>query len=101
MGLKYQAPNTPESRQIVTISDLRQALRDLPESEIPGAVYFITGYTRDILYSQVLWGITHQSAVEDYVMERMNACFSTTRANMLPGNKTCVAQLYGQIYNRK
>ena len=101
MGLKYQEPNSPESRQIVTISDLRQALRDMPKSDVPAAMYFITGYTRDVLYSQVLWGITHQAAVEDYVMERMNVCFSTTRANMLPGNKTCVAQLYGQMYNRK
>ena len=101
MGLKYQAPNTPESRQIVTIRDLRQALRDLPDSEQPAAIYFITGYTRDVLYSQVLWGITHQAAVEDYVMERMHASFTTPRASMKPGHKTCVAQLYSQIYNRK
>lgn len=101
MGLKYQQRNTPESRQIVTISDLRWALRDVQDSELPAALYFITGYTRDVLYSQVLWGITHQAAVEDYVMDRMHAGFSTTRANMKPGHKTCVAQLYAQIYNRK
>ena len=101
MGLTYQEPNTPESRQIVTVGDLRHALKALPESERPAALYFITGYTRDVLYSQVLWGITHQAAVEDYAMERMNASFATPRSNMQAGHKTCVAQLYGQIYNRK
>ena len=43
----------------------------------------------------------HQAAVEDYVMERMHASFKTPRASMKPGHKTCVAQLYGQIYNHK
>jgi hypothetical protein len=101
MGLKYQERNTPESRQIVTIGDLREALRQLPATEKPSALYFLLGYTRDVLYSQVLWGISHQAAVEDYVMERMHAAFSTNRADMTPGHKTCVAQMYGQIYNRK
>jgi hypothetical protein len=101
MGLTYQERNTPESRQIVTTNDLRQALQALPTSEKPAALYFLTGYTRDVLYSQVLWGLTHQAAVEDYAMARMNARFSTPRANMQAGHKTCVAQLYGQIYNRK
>ena len=101
MGLKYQERHTPESLHIVTVSDLRQALRDLPEKEQPTALYFITAYTRDVLYSQVLWGITHQTAVEDYAMERLHASFAIPRAEMQAGNKTCVAQLYSQVYNRK
>ncbi len=101
MGLKYHEPNTPESRQLVTPRNLRHALKTLPETETVAALYFLTGYNRDVLYPQVLWGMTHQTAVEDYAMERMNACFSTPRSHMKPGHKTCVGQLYGQIFNQK
>jgi hypothetical protein len=101
MGLKYRDTHGVESRQIVTTGDLRQALRNLPKAEQPSALYFLTGYTRDVLYPQVLWGVTHQAAVEDYAMERMHAAFLTPRTSMKAGHKTCVAQLYGQIYNRK
>jgi hypothetical protein len=38
----------------------------------------------------VLWGASHQDAVEDYVMDRMNATFSINRSEMTPGHKTCV-----------
>ena len=101
MGLVLRAPNTPESRCIVTMSDLRRALKTLDLMDMIAAVYFITGYTRDVLYKQVLWGASHQEAVEDYVMATMGAKFSTDRVCMQAGHKTCVGILYGQIYNHK
>jgi hypothetical protein len=64
------------------------------------AMYFITGYTRDVIYKQVIWGATHQDAVEDYVMATMGARFSTNRSDMKAGHKTCVGILYGQVYNK-
>ena len=102
MGLLYRDSNTTATRQISSMADLRSALRDLPvlEDRI-AALYFLTSYTRDVLYSQVMWGGTHQAAVEDYVMERMGAYFTTPRTEMQPGTKTCVGQLYGQVYNQK
>lgn len=101
MGLVYKESPLSESRQIVTMRDLRSALGDLELSERLAALYFITGYTRDVLYQQVLWGSSHQDAVEDYVMDRMNASFSINRSEMKPGHKTCVGQMYGQLYNRR
>jgi hypothetical protein len=101
MGLLFHEPKTYEEREIITMQDLRGALRCLSESERLAALYFITGYTRDILYSQVLWGTTHQVAVEDYVMLTMNARFAISRSEMTAGHKTCVGLLYAQIYNRK
>jgi hypothetical protein len=101
MGLVYHPPNTPESRCIVSMSDLRSALKLLAVMDMVAAVYFITGYTRDVLYKQVLWGGSHQEAVEDYVMAMMSAKFSTHRLSMQAGHKTCVGILYGKIYNHK
>ena len=101
MGLVYQEPNTPESRQIVSMSDLRMTLKHLKPMDQLAAIYFITGYTRDVLYKQVIWGATHQDAVEDYVMATMCARFATNRCDMKAGHKTCVGILYGQIYNQK
>ena len=76
-------------------------LRQLCETDRLAAFYFITLYTRDVLYSQVLWGTNHQAAVEDYVMMTMNATFAIPRTDMTAGQKTCVGSLYAQIYNRK
>jgi hypothetical protein len=101
MGLVFHEYNTPESRQIANMKDLRSALKQLTNSNKLAALYFITGYTRDVLHSHVLWGETHQTAVEDYVMETMNATFATSRTEMQNGHKTCVGQLYGQLYNQK
>jgi hypothetical protein len=101
MGMKYKELGAHEHRQIVTISDLRGALKQLPIQDRLAALYFLTGYTRDVLYSQVFWGATHQDAVEDYVMKTMIATFTTKRADMKAGHKTCVGQMYAQIYNRK
>ena len=102
MGLVYRDANTTATRQISSMTDLRSALKDFTmlEDRI-AALYFLTSYTRDVLYSQVMWGGTHQAAVEDYVMERMSAYFTTPRTEMQPGTKTCVGQLYGQVYNQK
>ncbi len=101
MGLVYHETKTYETRQIVTMQDLRVALRHMSQSERLQALYFMTGYTRDVLYSQVLWGTTHQAAVEDYVMLTMNATFAIARTAMKAGHKTCVGLLYAQIYNRR
>jgi hypothetical protein len=101
MGLVYRDSNTVESRQISSMMDLRWALKELTIQDRLAALYFLTSYTRDVLYSQVMWGGTHQAAVEDYVMERMGARFETSRNEMQPGTKTCVGQLYGQVYNQK
>ena len=101
MGLVFHEFHTPESRQITTMKDLRTALKQLPNCKKLAALYFMTGYTRDVLYPQVLWGETHQTAVEDYVMDAMNATFATSRTDMQHGHKTCVGQLYGQLYNKK
>jgi hypothetical protein len=90
MGLVFQEPFTPEHRQIVTMGDLRMALKQMTLADRLAALYFLTGYTRDVLYSQVLWGVSHQDAVEDYVMEMLGASFSTSRSDMKPGHKTCV-----------
>jgi hypothetical protein len=99
MGIVYQQPNTPESRQIVSMDDLRYALRILPPTERIAALYFITGYTRDVLYKEILLGISHQEAVEDYVMHMMGAKFAIRRSDMKAGHKTCVGILYGKVYN--
>ena len=101
MGLVYKESQLSESRQIVTMRDLRSALGQLELSERLAALYFITGYTRDVLYQQVLWGASHQDAVEDYVLDRMNATFSINRSEMTPGHKTCIGLMYGQLYNRR
>jgi hypothetical protein len=101
MGLVYQETHHTESRQIVTLRDLRYALSQLILPERLAALYFITGYTRDVLYQQVLWGASHQEAVEDYVMDKMNATFAINRSDMKPGHKTCMGILYGQLYNRR
>jgi hypothetical protein len=101
MGLVFHESRAYETRQIVTMQDLRVALRRMSEAERLAALYFLTGYTRDVLYSQVLWGATHQVAVEDYVMLAMNASFSICRTAMIAGHKTCVGLLYAQIYNQK
>jgi hypothetical protein len=101
MGLVFHETHTYETRQIVTMQDLRVAMQRLSEVDRLAALYFITGYTRDVLYSQVLWNTTHQAAVEDYVMLTMNARFDTSRTAMTAGHKTCVGLLYAQIYNRK
>ena len=101
MGLEYRERDTPESRQIVTMSDLRVAIKQLALSDRMAALYFITGFTRDVVYQQVLWGASHQAAVEDCVMERMGARFATPRWDMTPGHKTCVGILYGKMYNHR
>jgi hypothetical protein len=101
MGLVFQETKTFEKRPIVTMANLRQALRHLSLTERHTAVYFLTGYTRDVLYSQVMWGTTHQLAVEDYVLMKLNATFAISRSAMKPGHKTCVGLLYAQIYNHK
>jgi hypothetical protein len=101
MGLVYHERGAPEGRQINTMNDLRYALKQIPLSDRLAALYFLTGYTRDVLYSQVLWGATHQDAVEDHLMNQVNARFSTSRQDMKAGHKTCVGQLYGQVYNQR
>ena len=101
MGLVYREKDSPDSRTIATMRDLRLAFRDMDVDERIAAVYFLTGYTRDVLHPQVLFGLTHQVAVDDYVMKTLNAEFETERANIKPGHKTCVGQLYSQIYNLK
>jgi hypothetical protein len=101
MGMVFQETNTPDHRQIVTMGDLYGALKQLPLKDRIAALYFLTRYTRDVLYSQVFWGATHQDAVEDYVMKTMGACCTTKRLDMKAGNKTCVGQMYRHIYNRK
>lgn len=101
MGLVCQDSNTTEGRQISSMTDLRWSLKQLNVEDRCAALYFLTSYTRDVLFSQVMWGGTHQAAVEDYVMERMGARFTTHRTDMQPGTKTCVGQLYGQVFNQK
>ena len=101
MGLVYRERDTPESRQIVTMGDLRLAFKLLDLSDQMAALYFLTGFTRDVIYQQVLWGASHQAAVEDHVMERMGAQFATHRWDMKPGHKTCVGILYGKMYNQR
>jgi hypothetical protein len=102
MGLVCPDPTAPESRQLSSMTDLQSAIKDIPKMEdLMSALYFLTSYTRDVLYLQVMWGGTHQAAVEDYVMERMRATFTTPRTKMQPGTKRCVRQLYRQVYNKK
>ena len=101
MGLVYREYNTPESLQILTIRDLRLSLKQLVLKERLAALYFVTGYARDVIHGQVMWGATHQMTVEDFVMDTLNARFAISRAEMKPGHKTCVGQLYSQVYNRK
>jgi hypothetical protein len=101
MGLKYYEYKATESSQIHTMRDLRIALKQLVPRERLAAVYFVTGYARDVLHPQVMWGATHQSTVEDYVMDKLNASFSIARSEMKAGHKTCVGQLYSQLFNQK
>jgi hypothetical protein len=100
MELKFQEKHNPEFRTIITMDHLRKALKNLTLAEKIAALYFITGYTRDVLYSQVMYGSTHQNTVEDYVLHNFNATFSNARTKMKPGRKTCLGILYGQVYNR-
>jgi hypothetical protein len=101
MGLKYYEYKATESSQIHTMRDLRIALKQLVQREQLAAVYFVTGYARDVLHPQVMWGATHQSTVEDYVMDKLNASFSIARSEMKAGHKTCVEQWYSQLFNQK
>jgi hypothetical protein len=101
MGLKYYEYKSIESSQIHTIRDLRISLKQLVPRERLAAVYFVTGYARDVLHPQVMWGATHQSTVEDYIMNKLNASFSIARPEMKAGHKTCVGQLYSQFFNQK
>jgi hypothetical protein len=56
MGLKYHEYKATESSQINTMGDLRIALRQLVPRERLEAVNFVTGYARDVLHPQVMWG---------------------------------------------
>jgi hypothetical protein len=96
MGLKYHEYKATESSQIHTMRDLRFALRQLVPRKRLAVVYLVTGYARDVLHPQVMWGATHQSTVKDYVMDELNASFSVARSEMKAGHKTCVGQLYSQ-----
>ena len=101
MGLVYYEQDSPDCRQIVTMRDLCLAFRVMNNDERIAAVYFLTGFTRDALHTQVLYRYTHQEAVEDYVMKTLNATFDTARTALAPGHRTCVSQLYSQLYNTK
>jgi hypothetical protein len=103
MGLKYHEYKATESSQIHTMCDLRIALRQLvPRERLAAvAVYFVTGYARDVVHPQVMWGATHQSTVEDYAMDELNASFSVAQSEMKAGHKTCVGQLYSHLFNPK
>jgi hypothetical protein len=101
MGLKYHEYKATESSQIHTMRDLRIALRQQVPWERLAAVYFGTGYVMDVLHPQVMWGATHQSTVKDYVMDELNASFSVAWSEMKAGHKTCVGQLYSQLFNQK
>ena len=101
MGLVFREKDSPDRRTIITMRDLRLAFAAMDDDTCIAAVYFLTGFTRDVLHPQVLYGSTHQVAVEDYVMDTLNATFDTKRSDMKPGHKTCVGQLYSQLYNNK
>jgi hypothetical protein len=109
MGLVYREYNTPESRQILTIRDLRLSLKQLVLKL--AALYFITGYARDVIHGQVMWGATHQMTVEDYVMDTLNARFaisrnqairrvwvSCTARSTIAKNKSCTNQSCGRTH---
>jgi hypothetical protein len=101
MGLKYREYQALESSLIVTIRNLRLALKQLVLKERLEAIYFVMGYAQDVVHAQVMWGANHQSGVKDYVMDKLNTSFSKSRSEMKPGHKTCVGQLYSQVYNQK
>jgi hypothetical protein len=93
MGLRYHEYKATESSQIHTMRDLRIALRQLVPRERLADVSFVTGCTRDVLHPQVMWGATHQSTVEDYVMDELNGSFSVAQSERKAGHQTCVGQL--------
>jgi hypothetical protein len=93
--------STSDQRKITNMDDVRKSLRQLDLKERMEALYFLTGYVRDVIHGHVMWGETHQTIVEDYVMQTMDATFAISRDEMTAGHKTCVGQLYGQVYNRK
>jgi hypothetical protein len=101
MGLEYHEYKLSQSRLILTFRDLRLALKQLILRERLAAVYFVTGYARDVLHAQIMWGATHQATVKDYIVDILNASFSTARTEMKAGHKTFVGQLYSQIFNKK
>lgn len=56
MGLEYHEYQSMESCQILTLCDLRIALKQLIIRERLAAVYFVMGYARDVIHAQVMWG---------------------------------------------
>lgn len=101
MGLAYHEAAINKSKPILTVDHLKKALNQLDLQDQLSALYFLTGYARDVIHREVMWGATHQITVEDYVMDYLNASFSIARKDMKPGHKTCVSILYAQVYNSK
>jgi hypothetical protein len=76
MRLKFQEPNTPGYKQIVTISDLHGALSSYNLWDRLAALYFLPGYTHDVLYLQVFWEATHQDTVEAELCDENDGCLT-------------------------
>jgi hypothetical protein len=85
-------------RPLASRGDLRQALKAVtPPLKLHMLLHFVFNYVRDALYPATLM-VTHQLAVEQAALILLNVRFATSDLGGAP-SKTCLAKLYGEIYN--
>jgi hypothetical protein len=85
-------------RPLASRNDLRQALKAVtPPAKLHMLLHFLFYYVRDALYPATLM-VTHQWAVEHATLVRLQVRF-TAAPRGIQQPKTCLAKLYGEVYN--
>ena len=85
-------------RPLSTRNDLRKALKAVtPDTKLHMLLHFMFNYVRDALYPSTLM-VTHQWAVEQAALVVLNVKFTPPNTAGVPP-KTCLAKLYGEVFN--
>jgi hypothetical protein len=96
-GLRVQG-SSGLPRPLASRGDLRQTLKAVtPPAKLHMLLHFLFNYVRDALYPATLM-VTHQWAVEQATLVRLQVRFLVGPPG-IPQPKTCLAKLYGEIYN--
>jgi hypothetical protein len=96
-GLRVQGSNGMQ-RPLASRNDLLQTLKAVtPPAKLHMLLHFLFNYVRDALYPASLM-VTHQWAVEQATLVRLQVRFMAGPPGIHPP-KTCLAKLYGEIYN--
>jgi hypothetical protein len=96
-GLRVQGSNGVQ-RPLASRNDLLQALKAVtPPAKLHMLLHFVFKYVRDALYPVTLM-VTHQWAVEQATLVWLQVRFMVGPPG-IQQPKTCLAKLYGEIYN--